>query len=50
MTSEACRDAEDAADKIKAGAKALGKKVEEPNKDLDAEYTKEKMKEKTGLD
>lgn len=50
MTSEARRDAEDAADKIRAGAKALDKKVEEPNKDLDTEYTKEKMKEKTGLD
>lgn len=47
--SEARRDAEDAGDKIKAGAKALGKKVENPDKDLGTEYEKEKFKEKTKL-
>lgn len=45
--SEARRDAEDVADKIKAGAKALGKKVEDPDRDLGTEYEKEKLKEKT---
>jgi hypothetical protein len=48
--SEARRDAEDAGDKIKAGAKAIGKKAEDPNRDLGTEYEKEKFKEKTRLD
>jgi len=48
--SEAERDVEDAGDKIKAGARALGKKVEDPDRDLGTEYEKEKFKEKTGLD
>ncbi len=43
--SEARRDAEDTGDKIKAGAKALGKKVEDPDKDLNTKYEKEKFKE-----
>jgi hypothetical protein len=37
---------EDAGDKIKAGAKAFGKKVADPDKDLGDEYQKEKIKEK----
>lgn len=37
---------EDAGDKIKAGAKALGKKVANPGRDLGDEYQKEKIKEK----
>jgi hypothetical protein len=48
--SEARRGVEDAGDKIKAGAKAIGKKVEDPNRDLETEYEKEKFKEKTRLD
>ncbi len=48
--SEAERDAEDAGDNIKAGARALGKKVEDPDRDLGSEYEKEKFKEKTRLD
>jgi hypothetical protein len=37
---------EDAGDKVKAGAKAFGKKVADPDKDLESEYQKEKIKEK----
>jgi hypothetical protein len=48
--SGARRDVEDAGDKIKAGAKAIGKKAEDPNRDLGTEYEKEKFKEKTRLD
>jgi hypothetical protein len=48
--SEGEKDVEDAGDKIKAGAKALGKKVEDPDRDLGTEYEKEKFKEKTKLD
>ena len=33
-------------DKIKAGAKALGKKIEDPNRDTGAEYEAEKTKER----
>ena len=32
--------------RVKAGAKALGKKVADPDKDLESEYEKEKIKEK----
>jgi hypothetical protein len=32
-------------DKIKAGAKVLKKKVEDPDKNLRTEYEKEKLKE-----
>jgi hypothetical protein len=39
-------DAKDAADKMKAGAKAAGKKVEDPDRDAGTEYNKEKVKEK----
>jgi hypothetical protein len=40
------QDLENAGDKIKAGAKALGKKIEDPDRDLGTEYNKEKFKEK----
>lgn len=33
-------------DKIKAGAKALGKKIEDPDRDTGTEYEKEKTKER----
>lgn len=35
----------EAGDKIKAGAKAVGNKVKDPDRDLDTEYDKEKLKE-----
>jgi len=38
---------ENAGDKVKAGAKAFGKKVADPDKDLESEYQKEKIEEKT---
>ena len=44
--SEAERDMEDAADKVKAGAKAVGSKLSDPDRDLETEYQKEKFKEK----
>jgi hypothetical protein len=37
---------EDAADKVKAGAKALGKKVADPDRDLESDYQEEKINEK----
>lgn len=48
--NEAEKDLEDAGDKIKAGARALGKKVEDPDRDLGTEYEKEKLKEKARPD
>ena len=33
-------------DKIKAGAKAVANKIDDPDKDLGTEYNKEKLKEK----
>ena len=39
-------DARDAADKMKAGAKAAGKKMGDPDRDTGTEYNKEKVKEK----
>jgi hypothetical protein len=39
-------DLDDAADKVKAGAKAMGKKGSDPDKDLKTEYQVEKAKEK----
>ena len=38
-------EAGDAFDKLKAGAKAVAKKVTDPNRDLGTEYEKEKIKE-----
>ncbi len=34
-------------DKIKAGAKAVAKKIDDPDKDIGTEYDKEKLKEET---
>lgn len=36
----------DAADKVKAGAKAVANKVRDPDRDLETEYRVEKIKEK----
>ena len=41
-------EAGDAFDKFKAGAKAVAKKVTDPDKDLGTEYEKEKDKERAG--
>ena len=43
--SEAERDLEDVGDKMKAGAKAVGAKVEDPDRDLGAQYEKKKAEE-----
>ena len=49
-TEEALEDAgeelEDAGDKVQAGAKAVANKVADPDRDLESEYQKEKLKEK----
>ena len=39
-------DAKDAADKMQAGGKAVAKKMEDPGRDTNSEYNKEKVKEK----
>jgi hypothetical protein len=39
-------EAEDTFDKLKAGAKAVAKKVTDPDRDLGEEYEKEKGKER----
>ena len=39
-------DARNAADKMQAGGKAAAKKVEDPGRDTNTEYNKEKVKEK----
>jgi hypothetical protein len=44
--SEAKQDLEDAGDKIKAGAKAMGSKMEDPDRDIGAQYEKKKVEEK----
>jgi len=44
--SEAERDLGDAGDKIKAGAKAMGAKMEDPDRDLGTQYEKKKAEEK----
>jgi hypothetical protein len=44
--SEAERDLEDAGDKMKVGAKAMGAKMKDPDRDLDAQYEKKKAEEK----
>ncbi len=36
---------DEAGDKMKAGAKAMGNKIKYPDRDIDTEYDKEKMKE-----
>lgn len=42
---EAGRDFEDTTDKLKAGAKAIASKLEDPGRDLTAEYAKKKAEE-----
>ena len=44
--SEAKRDMEDAGDKMKAGAKAMGAKMKDPDRDMGAQYEKNKAEEK----
>jgi hypothetical protein len=44
--SDAERDLEDVGDKLKAGAKAVGNKIKDPDRDLGSEYDTEKFKEK----
>ncbi len=44
--SEAKQDLGDAGDKIKAGAKAMGSKIEDPDRDIGAQYEKKKTEEK----
>ena len=44
--SEAERYLEDAGDKIKAGARAMGAKMEDPDRDMGAQYEKKKVEEK----
>jgi hypothetical protein len=44
--SEAKRDLEDTGDKIKAGTKAMGAKMEDPDRDMGAQYEKKKTEEK----
>jgi hypothetical protein len=39
------REVEDAGDKIKASAKAIGSKIKNPKRDLGTVYRKEKIKE-----
>ncbi len=36
-------DARDAADKMQAGGKATAKKIEDPGRDTNSEYNKEKI-------
>ena len=44
--SEAEKDLKDASDKVQAGAKAVANKLKDPDRDLNTEYQKEKIKEK----
>jgi hypothetical protein len=44
--SEVKQDLEDAGDKMKAGAKAMGAKMEDPDRDTGAQYEKKKAEEK----
>ena len=44
--SEAKRDLEDTGDKMKAGAKAMGAKMKDPDKDMGTQYEKKKAEEK----
>lgn len=44
--SEARQDLEDAGDKMKAGAKAMGAKMKDPDRDVGAQYEKEKAEER----
>ncbi len=44
--SGAEQDLEDAGDKMKAGAKAMGAKMKDPDRDMGAQYEKKKAEEK----
>jgi hypothetical protein len=44
--SEVKQDLEDAGDKMKAGAKAMGSKMEDPDRDTGAQYEKKKAEER----
>lgn len=44
--SEAKQDLENTGDKMKAGAKAMGAKMEDPDRDLDTQYQQKKTEEK----
>ena len=44
--SGAADDMDNAVDKVKAGAKAMGKKVTDPDRDVGTEYNVEKSKER----
>lgn len=44
--NEAERDLDDAGDKLKAGARAVGAKIEDPDRNLGAQYEKKKAEEK----
>ena len=44
--SEVKQDMEDAGDKMKAGAKAMGAKMEDPDRDIGAQYEKKKAEER----
>ena len=46
VLEEAGEELENAGDKVKAGAKAVGNKLADTDRDLDTEYQKEKIKEK----
>ena len=43
---DAGEELENAGDKVKAGAKAVGNKLADPDRNLETEYQKEKIKEK----
>jgi hypothetical protein len=43
---DAERTLEDASDKVQAAGKVVGNKVADPDRDLETEYNKEKLKEK----
>ena len=40
------QDLEDAGDKMKAGARAMGAKMKDPDRDMGAQYEKKKAEEK----
>jgi hypothetical protein len=44
--SEAKQDLEDTGDKMKAGAKAMRAKMEDPDRDMGAQYEKKKAEER----
>jgi hypothetical protein len=46
--SSAERELDDAADKVKAGVKAMGKNLTDHGRDLETEYNIEKVREKLG--